>query len=184
MLERAAPGVFHAVAGETITLAAVARNNDGVGAAAFKYGTPDNLPQRQVQGHPGCTFEVGAGPHTFTMSVFLVPGLRSARYELCQEDAGGALTPLGVTASPATGPVVQVQIDGRPKAFTKAVTKGAVTSAAKPAAKPAPKPAAKPVPVPTAARGRTPMPRAAPKPLKKAARAAKTRTGSKGRRGR
>jgi len=184
MLERTAPGVFHTVAGQTVTLAAVSRNNNGVSAAAFKYGSPDNLPQRQVQGHPGCTIQVGAGPRTFTLSVFFVPGLRSARYDLCQEDAGGRLMPTGVTASPASGPVVQVQIDGRPRAVTKAPSPIAARAKSKRPTKSAPTGTARKGTKGAPPRSRTRAPHATRQPDRKTTPAAKSRGSGKGRRGR
>jgi hypothetical protein len=151
MLKRAAPGRFHATTGETVTLAAIAQNNKGVNAAAFRYDSPANLPQRQVQGHTGCQFVVDAGVKTFTVSVFFVPDQRGARYELFVEDGAGKLVPLQVTVSSATGPVVQFQIEGR-RAPARAAAR-----------QPAPKPApagkkSKPAPRKPAAKKKAPAP--------------------------
>jgi hypothetical protein len=140
MLKRAAPGRFHATTGETVTLAAIAQNNRGVNAAAFRYDSPANLPQRQVQGHTGCQFVVDAGVKTFTVSVFFVPDQRGARYELFEEDGAGKLVPLQVTVSTPTGPVVQFQIEGRREPARAAARQPAPKPP--PAAK-KPKPAAK-----------------------------------------
>ena len=120
MLQRVAPSLFHATTGETVTIAAIAQNNNGVNAAAFRYGPPPNLPQRQTHGHPGCEFVVVAGLRTFGVSAFLVPDAPNARYDLFEEDDVGNLVDLQVSVSPASGPVVQFQIDGRPVAVAAA----------------------------------------------------------------
>lgn len=113
MLQRIAPTLFQATTGETVTLAAVARSNNGIEAAVFRYGATQ-LPPRQVQGHPGCEFNVRAGTNTLGTLVLFDPGSPNARYELFGDDDTRSLQPLQITAQPISGPIVQFQIVGMP----------------------------------------------------------------------
>lgn len=113
MLQRVAPSLFRASTGETVTLAAVAQDNNGVESAGFRYGTT-NLPPRLVQGHPGCEFDVASAVTTLGTVVVFAPGAPNARYDLFEEDDQGNLVDLLVPAHAAFGSIVQFQIDGLP----------------------------------------------------------------------
>lgn len=113
MLQRVAPSLFRASTGETVTIAAVAQDNNGVESAGFRYGTT-NLPPRLVQGHPGCEFDVASAVTTLGTVVAFAPGAPNARYDLFEEDDHGNLVDLQVPAHAAFGSIVQFQIDGLP----------------------------------------------------------------------
>lgn len=113
MLQRVAPSLFRASTGETVTLAAVAQDNNGVESAGFRYGTT-NLPPRLVQRHPGCEFDVASAVTTLGTVVVFAPGAPNARYDLFEEDDQGNLVDLQVPAHAAFGSIVQFQIDGLP----------------------------------------------------------------------
>lgn len=113
MLQRVAPSLFRASTGETVTIAAVAQDNNGVESAGFRYGTT-NLPPRLVQGHPGCEFDVASAVTTLGTVVAFAPGAPNARYDLFEEDDQGNLVDLQVPAHAAFGSIVQFQIDGLP----------------------------------------------------------------------
>jgi hypothetical protein len=140
MLRRIAPTLFQGTTGETVTLAAVARSNNGVEAAVFRYGAAQ-LPPRQVQGDPGCEFNVRAGTNTLGTLVLFDPGSPNARYELFEEDDSGILQPLEIIARPISGPIIQFQIIGIPatararRKVTKKAAKRATRKTAKRTAK-------------------------------------------------
>lgn len=154
MLQRIAPTLFQGTTGETVTIAAVAHANNGVEAATFRYGATQLTP-RQVQGHPGCEFNVLAGTNTLGALVVFDPSSPNARYELFEEDDNGILQPLQIIARPLSGPIVQFQIAafampapaGAPEtaAVAKSVAKKAVKKAAKRAVKKTARKAAKKV---------------------------------------
>jgi hypothetical protein len=132
MLQRIAPSLFQGTTSETVTIAAVSQSNNGVEAATFRYGTTQLTP-RQVQGHPGCEFNVRAGTETFGALVVFDPASPNARYELFEEDDNGILQPLQVIARPLTGPIVQFQIAAipMPALAQKASRRGARRAAEK-----------------------------------------------------
>jgi hypothetical protein len=129
MLRRIAPNLFQGTTGETVIIAAIAHGNGGVEAATFRYGARQ-VPTRQVQGHPGCGFNVRAGAEIFGALVVFEPSSPNARYELFQEDDSGILQPLQVIARPLSGPIVQFQIVAA-AADTVAVTPRVTKKAAK-----------------------------------------------------
>jgi hypothetical protein len=181
MLQRIAPTLFQGSPGETVTIAAVAQANNGVEAATFRYGAAP-LASRQVQGHPGCEFNVVAGTNTFGAVVVFDPSSPNARYELFEEDDNGLLQPLQLIARPLSGPLVQFQIATFPlpvqapapvrgraaKKAAKKVGKKPVKKAAKKAAQKAVKKAAQ-----------KPLKRAAKKPVKRAAKKTARKTAAK-----
>jgi hypothetical protein len=144
MLQRIAPSQFRAQTGDTIRIAAVARNNGGVEAATFRFGV-SILPPTLVQGHPGCQFVVRAGSEMLGTLVVFGPAAPGARYDLFEEDPPGNLVDLQVTALPASGPLTQFQIDGVlvPAGVTAAApARGVRASTTRRARKPAAKKAA------------------------------------------
>jgi hypothetical protein len=154
MLRRVGPNDFEATPGDTITIVAIAQHNNGVEAAGFRYGTK-KLTMQPVQGHPGCVFDVTAGPKVFGAQVVFDPASPGASYDLFEEDPPGTLLPLGVSVDPLSGPIVLLQIDGvpvavgvgagpmiaaaPPRASRKAAPRAAARKRAKKAAKKAPK---------------------------------------------
>ena len=140
MLQRIAPTLFQGTTGETVTLAAVAQANDGVEAATFRYGATPLAP-RQVQGHPGCEFNVRAETNTLGALVVFDPSSPNARYELFEEDDSGLLQPLQIIVRPLSGPIVQFQIFAIPVPVpsdtpeTAPVTRSTAKKVAKKAAK-------------------------------------------------
>jgi hypothetical protein len=114
MLQRQSPTLFQATTGETVTIAAIARNNGGAEAAIFRYGSPQQLPPRVVQGHPGCEFNVRSATNTLGALVTFATGSPTAQYELFEEDDNGILQPLQIVATPLSGAIVQFQIVGIP----------------------------------------------------------------------
>ena len=124
MLTRVAPSLFQASTGDTVKITAVAQNNNGPEAAAFRYG-PANLPNVPVQQHPGCQFVVAHGVNTFGGQLLFDPASPNASYDLFEVDAAGNLIPLQVSAKATFGPIIQFQIDGLPVASLAAATRGA-----------------------------------------------------------
>jgi hypothetical protein len=165
MLTKTAPGTFEAPVGDTVTIAAIARNNNGVEGATFRYGAKA-LPTRQVQGHPGCRFDVDAGVVMFGALVLFDPGSPGAVYDLFQLDGAGNLQALAESVDPLSGPILQLQITGVPVAVLAGAKKKKVKKAAKAAKKP--KPAKK-----TAKAAKTPAKKAVKKAAKKAVKTGK-----------
>ena len=111
MLQRVGPSRYRAGKSETVTVVAVARNNNGVESASFRYGT-DIVATRDVQGHPGCDFVVAAGAKMFGTSVLFDAGTTTAQYDLFEEDDNGTLVDLRFVIEQPFGPVGQFQVDG------------------------------------------------------------------------
>jgi hypothetical protein len=111
MLQRVGPSRYRASKSETVTVVAVARNNNGVESASFRYGT-DILATRDVQGHPGCDFVVDSGGKMFGTSVLFDTGTTTAQYDLFEEDDNGTLVDLRFAIEQPFGPIGQFQVDG------------------------------------------------------------------------
>jgi hypothetical protein len=119
MLQRVGPSRYRADERETVTVVAVAQNNNGVESASFRYG-PDILATRDVQGHPGCDFVVDRGAKMFGTSVLFDIGTTTAQYDLFEEDDNGNLVDLRFAIPQPFGPVGQFQVDGIPVAAVAA----------------------------------------------------------------
>ena len=111
MLQRVGPSRYRASKSETVTVVAIAQNNNGVESANFRYGT-DILATRDVQGHPGCDFVVDSGAKMFGTSVLFDTGTTTAQYDLFEEDDHGNLVDLRFAIEQPFGPVGQFQVDG------------------------------------------------------------------------
>lgn len=111
MLRRIGPRHYEAPVGETVTLAALAQDNNGVESGAFQFGT-QALPPLQVQGHEGCSLDVVAGAEILTLTLLFDPAAANARYDLFEEDDAGNLVDIKMAMKAASGPTFMVQIDG------------------------------------------------------------------------
>jgi len=113
MLQRVGSSRYRARESETVTIVAVAQNNNGVESASFRYGI-DILAPRVVQGHPGCDFVVDRGGKMFGTSVLFDTGTTTAQYDLFEEDDSGNLVDLRFAIEQPFGPIGQFQVDGIP----------------------------------------------------------------------
>jgi hypothetical protein len=175
MLIRVAPRFFQASTGDTVTIAAVARNNNGFEGATYQYAGVV-LTGTQVQGHPACQFTIAHGVDTLTALLLFDPTAPAAVYDVFEVDAAGNFLPL-VDAPASAGRLTQFQIDGLPVASPAAARLGAAARARVGAAQPMAANAAVNVPPPPAA-PRATRKRAARKPA-----AAKTTATSRRARG-
>jgi hypothetical protein len=138
MLIRVAPRFFQADTGDTVTIAAVAQNNNGSEGATFQYGGVI-LGALTVQNHPACQFVVVHGVDTFAAMMLFDVTAPSASYDFFEVDAAGNFLPLQVNAPAAAGMFTQFQIDGKPVAALAAATlahrfaMSSATAAARPA---------------------------------------------------
>jgi hypothetical protein len=123
MLIRVAPRFFQANTGDTVTIAAVAQNNNGHEAATFLYAGA-SLGDIQVQNHPACQFVVVHGINTFATMLFFDGSAPNASYDLFEVDAAGNLISLQVNAPAAAGRFTQFQLDGRPVQSMAAALRG------------------------------------------------------------
>lgn len=138
MLIRVAPTFFQADTGDTVTIAAVAQNNNSSEGATFQYGGVI-LGALTVQNHPACQFVVVHGVDTFAAMMLFDLTAPSASYDFFEVDAAGNFVPLQVNAPAAAGIFTQFQIDGKPVAALAAATLAGrfATASAKAAAPPA-----------------------------------------------
>jgi hypothetical protein len=130
MLIRVAPRLFQTNTGETVTIAAVARDNNGFEGATFQYAGVI-LQGLQVQNHPACQFIVAHGVDTFAAMLLFDLGSPNAVYDLFEVDAAGNFLAL-VDAPASAGRFTQFQIDGRPVASFAAAARAAAAVAARP----------------------------------------------------
>jgi hypothetical protein len=115
MLIRVAPRFFQADTGDTVTIAAVAQNNNGSEGATFQYGGAP-LADLTVGAHPACEFVVQHNVKTLSVMLLFDPTSPNASYDLFEVDAAGNLVALQVNAPAFAGMFTQFQIDGRPVA--------------------------------------------------------------------
>ena len=113
MLRRINAGLYEEDEGRDIELAVKAQNNNGTESAQFDYDS-NVLNQDTVQGLPGCRFKVKAGTRQFRALVTFDPAAPpTARYDLFQVNAAGALIPVGKSVTNTFGtPLIGFGIDG------------------------------------------------------------------------
>lgn len=113
MLRRINAGLFEEDEGSDIELAVKAQGNNGTQAAQFDYDS-NVLGQDTVQGLPGCRFRVQPGTRQFRALVVFDPAAPpTARYDLLQVNAAGALSTVGKSVSNAGGtPLIGFGIAG------------------------------------------------------------------------
>ena len=136
MLIRIAPRFFQASTGDTVTIAAVAQDNNGFEGATFQYAGVI-LNGTQVQNHPACQFLVVHGVDTFAAMLLFDQASPNASYDLFEVDAAGNLVPLQVNAPASAGRFTQFQIDGQPVASLAAAVRAERAAALRGAALPA-----------------------------------------------
>jgi hypothetical protein len=127
MLIRVAPRFFQASTGDTVTITAVARNNNGFEGATYQYAGVV-LAGTQVQGHPACQFTIAHGVDTLTALLLFDPTAPGAVYDVFEVDAAGNFLPL-VDGPASAGRLTQFQIDGLPVASPAAARLGAAVRA-------------------------------------------------------
>jgi hypothetical protein len=108
MLTRVGPDSFTADTDSTTTI--VAQSDDGAPSATFRYGKA--LPPLEIQGLPGCRFDVVSGAKMFGCTVVFGQGA-APRYDLFEVDANGLLVDLDLPLTPnTTGTMRQASITG------------------------------------------------------------------------
>jgi hypothetical protein len=139
MLQRLDADTYQTNVGDTVTI--VAQSDDGAPSATFRY--VQKLQTKQIQGNPGCTFDIVEGRKMFSCAVVFGQG-PAPRYDLFEVDANGALVDLEFPITPDMGPSAQFRIEGVGVAVLAAAPRSGGTR--KPAKKKAaPKKAAKKV---------------------------------------